>query len=123
MLETVGFSTAIRLQESVFDAVGLIYVSFRLHKSKPQLINAAKNVAPELTIIIVSSLDVEFEFSQTQALQAKTVTGAGGLRFPAHGFPVIQTSAHRSAHFSSFDSSFKLSQFNQVSYFNIVSGN
>jgi hypothetical protein len=85
LLETVKPSTPIRLQETVIDAVGLIYVTFKLHKSRTALITAAKNFAPQLKTIIASSLDVEFEFSQPQTLRPKALHRPIGLRFSESG--------------------------------------
>ena len=64
LLESVDSSMPIELQESVIDAVGLVYVMYKLHKSRTQLISAAKQFSPELKAIIASSLDVDFDFGQ-----------------------------------------------------------
>jgi hypothetical protein len=88
LLETVGSSTPIRLQENVIDAIGLMYVAFKLHKSRARIINAAKNFAPSLKSIIASSLDVEFDFSQAQTLHTKTMRSSSSLRFTSTGMSV-----------------------------------
>ena len=75
LLESVDSSMPIELQESVIDAVGLVYVMYKLHKSRPELITAAKKFAPELKAIIASSLDVDFDFGQTCRGVGDQVTG------------------------------------------------
>jgi hypothetical protein len=89
LLETVGSSTPIRLQERVMDAVGLIYVVFKMHKSRTRLINAAKNFAPDLKTMIASSLDIEFDFTQGPTLHEKAMPGSGSLRFTPNGLSVL----------------------------------
>lgn len=57
-LENVSTSTPKDLQEEVIDAVGLTYITLKLHKSRPTLINASSRFPPEMKAIIASSLDI-----------------------------------------------------------------
>jgi hypothetical protein len=79
LLETVNQGTPIQLQERVIDAVGLVYVMFRLAKHRADLIRAARDFADQLKAIIPSSLDVDFDFdrSQEHQLRAKPVNMNG----------------------------------------------
>jgi hypothetical protein len=75
LLETVNQGTPIQLQERVIDAVGLVYVVFRLAKHRADLIRAARDFADELKAIIPSSLDVDFDFDRSQEQQLRTKPG------------------------------------------------
>ncbi|EAX94914.1 hypothetical protein TVAG_382990 [Trichomonas vaginalis G3] len=57
-LENVSLSTPKDLQEEVIDAVGLTYITLKLHKSRPVLINASSRFPPEMKSIIASSLEI-----------------------------------------------------------------
>lgn len=64
LLSNVNTSTPIELQENVMDAVGLVYVVLKLHKSRPQLINSTIGFSPELKAIFASSLDVDVDIGK-----------------------------------------------------------
>jgi hypothetical protein len=75
LLETVNQGTPIQLQERVIDAVGLVYVMFRLAKYRADLIRAARDFADQLKVIIPSSLDVDFDFDRSQEQQPRAKPG------------------------------------------------
>ncbi|OHT08585.1 hypothetical protein TRFO_22849 [Tritrichomonas foetus] len=59
ILQSINFTTPRELQETVIDAVGLVYITLHLQKSRGKLINASSQFSPELRTIIASSLDIE----------------------------------------------------------------
>jgi hypothetical protein len=71
LLETVGPTTPIHLQERVIDAVGFVYITFKMAKYRVELISAAKDFCDELKVIIPGSLDLEFDLSHLQSLRPK----------------------------------------------------
>jgi hypothetical protein len=71
LLETVGPTTPIQLQERVIDAVGFVYVTFRMVKHRVELIRAARDFCDELKAIIPGSLDLEFDMSHLHPLRPK----------------------------------------------------
>lgn len=58
-LESVSDRTPKVLQESVIDAVGLVYSQLKLYNSRTKLINSSMTFTPELRSIFASSLDVD----------------------------------------------------------------
>lgn len=57
-LESVTEKSQRVLQESVIDAVGLVYIKMKLFRARTTLINAARGFSPELKGIIASSLEI-----------------------------------------------------------------
>lgn len=68
-LESVTENSPRVLQESVIDAVGLVYLKMKLYKARTTLINAARRFSPELKGIIASSLEI---MPDDSSLDAKT---------------------------------------------------
>lgn len=68
-LESVTENSPRVLQESVIDAVGLVYLKMKLYKARTTLINAARCFSPELKGIIASSLEI---MPDDSSLDAKT---------------------------------------------------
>ncbi|OHS94750.1 hypothetical protein TRFO_10912 [Tritrichomonas foetus] len=75
-LESITEDAPRVLQESVIDAVGLVYVRMKLYKSRPTLINAAVNFTPELKGIIASSLETTHDELNIDAKKAQYVIAA-----------------------------------------------
>ena len=56
-LESITENSPRVIQESVIDAVGIVYIKMKLYKSRPSLINSAINFKADLKGIIASSLE------------------------------------------------------------------